>query len=235
MLAGLETGASARVLLVDADRVPGIDPSLAGCPVEPVDPKLLAAVSALGHPPRVIGIFDQPPPRDLAVALDERARGGDTGPWIALDGLGDPGNVGTVLRSAAALGAGGVVTLPRTADPFGPKAARASMGACFRTPVVRLDGADVDVALELEAVRAASPSLRVVVLDAAGERPLTDVPLDPTTIVVVGSEREGASPSLLAAADIVVSIPQDPRVESINAAVAASIALYEWRRGSAPT
>lgn len=230
MLAGLETGARARVLLVDAERVPDIDPALVPCPIEPVEPALLAGVSAMGHPPRVIAIFDQPRPRDLAVALDERSRSGVTGPWIALDGLGDPGNVGTALRTAAALGGGGVVTLPGTADPFGPKAARASMGACFRVPIARLDAPDTNVPDELAAVRAASPALRVVALDAAGTVDLWDVDLDPSTIIVVGSERDGVGTAARDAADVVARIPQHPGVESINAGVAASIALYEWRR-----
>ena len=195
-----------------------------------VDPTLLAQVSSMAHPPRVIGIFDQPADRDAAVAIDLRAREGSAGPWLALDGLGDPGNVGTVLRTAAALGAGGVVTLPGTADPFGPKAARASMGACFRVPVARLDAADTDVSLELQAIRAAVPGLRVVALEADGDVDLWDAPLDSTTLIVVGAERDGLSAAIRANVDVVASIPQDPQVESVNAGVAASIALYDWRR-----
>lgn len=230
VLAGLETGAAARVLLVDAERVPDLDPSLVPCPVVPVDPSLLADVSTMAHPPRVIGIFEQPAVRDLAVALDQRASSGASGPWIALDGLADPGNVGTVLRTAAALGAGGIVTFPETADPFSPKAVRASMGACFRTPVVRLDRAGTVPADELDSVRAAQPALCVVALDADGTVDLWDAPLEATTVVVVGGERAGVSPSVLDGADVRTRIPQDPRVESVNAGVAASIALYEWRR-----
>lgn len=230
VLAGIETGAHPRVLLVDAERVPQLDQSLVTCPVLAVRSDLLASVSSMPHPPRVLAVFDQPAPRDLAVALDERSRSGMTGPWIALDALADPGNVGTVLRSAAAFAAGGVVTLPDTADPFSPKAARASMGAVFRTPLVRLDAPGTLVQAELDAVRAASPALRIVVLDADGDTELADVELDPSTIVVIGSERRGVRSDLIERADIVARIPQDPRVESVNAGVAASIALYEWRR-----
>ncbi len=236
VLAGIDTGATPRVLLVDAERPPALPADLA-CPIVHVEPKLLAQASGMAHPPRVIGIFDQPADRDAAVAIDLRARPTDsdtpegaTGPWIVLDALGDPGNVGTVLRTAAALGAGGVITLPDTADPFGPKAARASMGACFRVPVARLDAAGTDVSTELQAIRAAVPGLRVVALDADGDVDLWDVPLDATTLIVVGAERTGLSPAIRDNVDIVASIPQDPRVESVNAGVAASIALYEWRR-----
>jgi TrmH family RNA methyltransferase len=232
VLAGLDTGSRARLLLIDAERPPQLDVSLVTCPVLAVRPDLLAAVSSMPHPPRVIAVFDQPEPLDLAVALDERSRSGQSGPWIALDGLADPGNVGTVLRSAAALGAGGVVTLPDTADPFSPKAGRASMGAVFRTPLVRLDAPGTSICDELDAVRAANPALRVVALDSGGEVELSDTPLDPSTIVIVGSERRGVAPELLDHADLVARIPQDPRVESVNAGVAASIALYEWRRST---
>ncbi len=236
VLAGLETGAVAQVLLVDAERVPDIDPALVPCPVLPVEPKLLAEASGMAHPPRVIGIFEQPTDSDAARAMDERSRSGATGPWLALDGLGDPGNVGTVLRTAAALGAGGVVTLPGTADPFGVKAARASMGACFRVPIARLDGSSTNVGDELAGIRAAVPALRVVALDADGDVDLWDAPLDATTLIVVGAERDGVSEAVRGSVDLVASIPQDERVESVNAGVAASIALYEWRRrqGGAP-
>lgn len=230
VLAGIETGARPRVLLVDAERVPELDRDLVPCPVLAVEPRLLADASGMAHPPRVIAIFELPPPRDLAVALDERARSGRNGPWIALDGLVDPGNVGTAIRSAAAFGAGGVVTLPGTADPYGSKAARASMGAVFRVPLVRLDVGGLDLAAELDAVRAAHPALRVVALDADGDAELRDVPLDATTLVVVGSEREGVSPAVRSRADAVARIPQRPEVESVNAGVAASVALYEWAR-----
>lgn len=229
--AGLETGARPRVLLVDAERWrDDIDPALVPCPIVHVESKVLAEVSGMPHPPRVIAIFEQPPEGDLAVLLDRRSASGRTGPWIALDGLADPGNVGTVLRTAAAFGAGGVVTFPGTSDPWGPKATRASMGACFRVPLVRLDGADVNVANELDGVRAAMPSLQVVALDATADTSLWDVPLTPTTIIVVGGERDGLSERVREKADVFARIPQDPAVESVNAGVAASIALYDWKR-----
>jgi TrmH family RNA methyltransferase len=218
------------VLLVDAERAPEFGAASVQCPVLQVEPKLLAEASGMAHPPRVIGIFEQPAQRDFAEVFAERAESGASGPWIVLDGLGDPGNVGTVLRTAAAFNAGGVVTLPGTSDPFGSKAARASMGACFRLPVVRLDASGTDVVAELEALRAAVPALRVVVLDATGRARLAETSLDATTLVVVGGERDGVSDAARASADITVSIPQDPDVESINAGVAASIALYEWAR-----
>lgn len=230
VLAGLDTGSCPRVLLVDADRVPDLDPEMVPCPVLHVAPELLAEASGMAHPPRIIGIFDLPAQRDLAVVLDARSASGQTGPWIALDGIADPGNVGTVLRTAAAFGAGGVVTLPGTADPWGSKAARASMGACFRVPVVRLDAGGTNVADELDAVRAAVPALRVVALDADGDVDLWDAPLDATTIIAIGGERDGLSPHVRSKADVIARISQQREVDSVNAGVAASIALYDWKR-----
>ncbi|MCW2926443.1 MAG: hypothetical protein JWM86_411 [Thermoleophilia bacterium] len=228
--AGLDTGAVAKVILVDAERAPEIRLERASCPILQVEPKLLAEVSELAHPPRIIAIFELPTSRDLVELMDERAQAGATGPWLALDGLADPGNVGTVLRTCAAFGGAGIIALPGTSDPWGGKAVRASMGACFRVPIARLDGAGMDIATELDAVRAAQPALRIVALDAAGAVPLWEVPMDADTIIVVGGERDGISDAIYASADVVASIPQDPDVESVNAGVAASAALYEWKR-----
>jgi tRNA G18 (ribose-2'-O)-methylase SpoU len=104
------------------------------------------------------------------------------------------------------------------------------MGACFRVPLARLDDAATDVGAELDALRAAHPALRIVALDADGDQQLAQVKLDASTLIVVGSERDGLSDAVGSRADVVASIPQDPRVESVNAGIAASIALYEWRR-----
>jgi len=230
VVAGLEMGATARVLLVDVEREPDLPAALVNCPLVQVESKLLAGVSELGHPPRVIGIFELPKGDDLAESIESRSRRPLAGPWIALDGLGDPGNVGTVLRTIAALGGGGAVTLPGTSDPWGGKATRASMGACFRVPITRMDRSEDTLEEALVSVRELVPELRVVVLDATAEKRLWDVPLDANTLIVVGGERDGISNNSYIAADVVASIPQDPDVESVNAGVAASLALYEWRR-----
>jgi RNA methyltransferase, TrmH family len=133
---------------------------------------------------------------------------------VALWGVNDPGNVGTVLRSALAFGASSVVLGPGTADPYGHKAVRASMGAIFGVPVARV--ADVG---DL-------PGRRVALAARAG-RALAD--LGPGEVsFVVGAEREGLPPGVLAACDETVHIPIAS--ESLNAAMAATIALYEVTR-----
>jgi TrmH family RNA methyltransferase len=165
-----------------------------------VEQALLDGVSALGSGTRALAVYEQ---RWAKTA---------TGPLcVALWGVHDPGNVGTVLRSARAFGADSVAIGPDTADPFGPKAVRASMGAIFDVPVVRV--ATVE---ELPG--------RKVALAARAGRALAE--LDETDVtLVVGAEREGLPPEVLAACDETAQIPI--RSESLNAAMAATIGLYE--------
>jgi TrmH family RNA methyltransferase len=126
----------------------------------------------------------------------------------------DPGNVGTVLRSARAFGAGSVALGPNTADPYGPKAVRASMGALFELPVARVESI------------AELPGETIALVARAGE-PLHGVGggrfRDAT--VVVGAEREGLPDDVVAGCQRVAHIPI--ATESLNAAMAATIALYE--------
>jgi TrmH family RNA methyltransferase len=220
--AGLATGAKSRVIFFDAERQPDIDETTVRGLVLHVESDLLRTVSELAHAPRVMGIFEMAEPASLSTLLAER-----TAPWIILDGIGDPGNVGTVLRTAAAFGAGGVITMPGTADVYGSKALRASMGAVFRLPIVPVASVE-----ELLALRAGLPELRIVALDGGGTTLLQHVPAAPHTLLVLGGERDGVASELLEAADLTVRIEQDPDVESINVGVAASLALYEWSRGA---
>ena len=162
----------------------------------------LAKVSSLGSGTRELGVFDErwsEPSGPLCVAL-----------W----GVKDPGNVGTVLRSALAFGAACVVVGPGTADPYGPKAVRASMGAIFEVPVARASSIE-----ELPGER--------VALDARRGDPLRGPAVTETTIVV-GAERAGLAPEVLEACDRAAHIPIAN--ESLNAAMAATLAVYELTR-----
>ena len=169
---------------------------------ENVQPALLAEVSTLAHPPRVVGVFRQ-----------EDLPRGARAVTLALWHVADPGNVGTLLRSADAFGAG-VALSSGCADPTGPKALRASMGAVFRVPTVPFDEA---------------PGRRVALVPHGGT-PLADVPLDGEVVLVLGAEREGLPDEVLARCDIRASIPQEG--ESLNVAMAGTIALYELVRRS---
>jgi len=172
-----------------------------------VTPHLLKQVSQLGSGTRALAVYGQ------------RWVPAPVGPLcVALWGVNDPGNVGTVLRSALAFGAASVALGPGTADPFGPKAVRASMGAVFAVPVARV-GAVEDL-----------PG-RTVALVARAGRPLRDTEVEEVTLVV-GSEREGLPAEVVAGCDQVAHIPI--RSESLNAAMAATIGLYEAARVTRP-
>jgi RNA methyltransferase, TrmH family len=142
---------------------------------------------------------------------------------LVLDGLQDPGNVGTLLRSAEAFGATGVLALPGTANFWNPKTLRASMGSALRMPAVRIGEGE---ALALFA----GHGLTVFAAGAqeAAEAAVCDlaVPL----ALLIGNEGAGLSPTLLAAAHRRVTLPCPGPVESLNAAVAGSILLYECSR-----
>jgi TrmH family RNA methyltransferase len=172
--------------------------SLAG---EVVEPEVLARVSTLGSGTRAIGVYET---RWAAPA----------GPLcVYLHGVRDPGNVGAVLRSALAFGAGSVVLGPDCADPFGPKAVRASMGALFAVPVARGDVTDL-------------PGERVALVAHEGE-PLRG-PVEGEVSLLVGAEREGLPDEVVTACDRVAHLPIAS--ESLNAAMAATVALYELTR-----
>ena len=159
-----------------------------------VEPDLLDAVSTLGSGTRVIGVYKQrwaEPTGDLLVYLH---------------GVEDPGNVGTIIRSAHALADATVVLGPGCADPYSPKAVRASMGSIFDRPPARAKIDDLDG--------------HKVALSATADRELRDLDVTTPVVLVLGSER-GALPEGLEAARIPV------HADSLNVAMAASVALYE--------
>lgn len=176
-----------------------------------VETAVLDAASALGSGSRVIGVFEQ----SWSELGDHFAL------TVFLDAIADPGNIGTVLRTAAALADGPVILGPNCADPFSPKAVRASMGAVFTCPPARATIAEV-----------AQTGARLVALDGESQKPIQSVEradaAGPVTIVCIGAERSGLSPEALAAADVIAAIPMLPGgPESLNAAIAAGIALHE--------
>jgi RNA methyltransferase, TrmH family len=164
---------------------------------EEVDPALLAEVSALGSGTRAIGVFREA----WAPAIDP--------PAVYLHGVSDPGNVGTIARTAEALSGGTLVIGPGTADPFGPRAVRASMGAVFALPIARAPVAE-------------TPAPRTALV-AHGGAPMEELGRPAT--LCLGAEREGLPEEALAACETRVTIPLRPGAESLNVAAAAAIAL----------
>jgi RNA methyltransferase, TrmH family len=167
---------------------------------EQVASNLLAEVSTLGHAPRVIGVFRATRPPEREL------------PELGLElwRAGDPGNVGTLARACDAFGAF-LALSPGCADPLGPKALRASAGSIFRVPL-----------------GAFAPE-RAVALLAHDAPPLSA--LDPSlSRFVLGSEREGLPEEVVSACAASATIPLAGRAESLNVAMAGTIALYDWRR-----
>jgi RNA methyltransferase, TrmH family len=194
--------------LVEAAAAAGWAPSAlyvaAGSGLDGVEvaPHVLATVSQLGSSTRALGVY----PQRWSAPSGPRC--------VALWGVNDPGNVGTVIRSALAFGADSVALGPGTADPYGHKAVRASMGALFSMPVARVR----DVS-EL-------PGRRVALVAREGV-PLHE--LDGDVTFVVGAEREGLPDAVVSACDDVAHIPI-AHADSLNAAMAATVALYERTR-----
>ncbi|HWM14881.1 MAG TPA: RNA methyltransferase [Gaiellaceae bacterium] len=185
----------------------GERPALAdrlGGGAETVAPGLMAGVSTLPHPARVVAVFRR---ADLPRGVD-----GPVG--LALWRVADPGNLGTILRTADALGPAFVALSAGCADPTGPKALRASAGAVFRVPLAAFE--------EAPAPRAA--------LVPQGGVPLAELDLPERVSFVLGAEREGLPDEVLATCEARATIPQAGQAESLNVAVAGAIALYEWRR-----
>ena len=192
--AGLENGWELELALVDAARPPEL-----GVRAEPVVSQLLAEVSTLGHAPRVIGVFRSARPERAVPPLG-----------LELWRVGDPGNVGTLARACDAFGAY-LALSAGCADPFGPKALRASMGSIFRVPAGSFapEGA--------------------VALVAHGAPPLAELDASLSRFVV-GSEREGLPEEVVSACSASATISLSGRAESLNVAMAGTIALYDWRR-----
>lgn len=166
-------------------------------------PELFDAVSDTRTPQDIIGLFERP--RHQAGSIL-----GAAAPAVVLDAVQDPGNVGTIVRLAAAFDCAGVLLLPGCADAYAPKAIRASAGSVLNVPVAQVDPRTI-----LESGRP------LFAADAGGE-PMGDLP--PDALFVFGSEGSGVSDEILRAARL-VRIPISPRVESLNVAASAAILL----------
>jgi len=188
--------------LIDAARSAGIEPVELLVAGETVAADLLAELSTLAHPARVVGVF-------RAVDLPRRQRE----VTLALWRVADPGNVGTLLRTADAFGAA-VALSAGCADPLSPKALRASAGAIFRVPLVPFEQAQG----------------RRVALVARGGTPLATVDLSGPVTLLLGAERSGLPKEIVAQSNYLATIPLPGAAESLNVAAAGAVALYERSR-----
>ncbi len=143
-------------------------------------------------------------------------------PLLLLDGIQDPGNLGTILRTADALRVK-VALLEGCADPYSHKVVRASMGAVFRTPVVQTTWAEARDSLKAAGIPVGVAALSETAMD------IRQVPIQ-SMALVIGSEGQGVRPEILQQADKSLIIPMDARCESLNAAVAAAIAMWQMQQ-----
>jgi 23S rRNA (uridine2479-2'-O)-methyltransferase len=187
-------------------------------------PELLAELAGKDTDlPELLAIAAQQPDRLDRIAVRPDFLG------VVFDRPTSPGNVGTVIRSADAFGAGGVIIAGHGADPYDPKAVRASTGSLFAVPVVRVPAASMVLEWVAER-RAAGVPIRVVGTDETGRYDVADHDLAGPTLLVVGNETTGMSAAWREACDVVVRIPITGAASSLNAATAASVVLYETAR-----
>ena len=141
-------------------------------------------------------------------------------PWVALDSVADPGNLGTILRTNDAAGGAGIILLGQSTDPYDPSAVRASMGAIFNQQIAK------STLSEFKAWKERSGCPVIGTSDAAAQDYHTFTYPDPL-VVLMGSERQGLQPEHQAICDEIVSIPMRGKSDSLNLAVATAIVLYE--------
>jgi TrmH family RNA methyltransferase len=152
------------------------------------------------------------------------------GPIIVLAGLQDPGNLGTILRSSEAFGSAGIVLGEGTVSPFNSKVVRASAGSVFRLPIIHRHGKSTTAKLEEISEMLRTQDVRLLATSSHKGTPLDQADLKSPAAIFFGNEGSGLPRDLMAQMDESVAIPHAPQVESLNAAVAASIVLYEAAR-----
>jgi len=190
-------------LLAEAQRV--------GAPAVAVSERVMKTMADTVSPQGLLAVV---PFVELALPL---------GPSLVLvvDHLRDPGNLGTILRSANAAGVGQVILAPKTVDPYNPKVVRGAMGAHFRLPIVALSWPEIAETLT---------GIQVLLADARGERAYYEVDWTRPSALIIGGEAHGASREAAELATATIVIPMHGGAESLNAAVAASVILFEAAR-----
>lgn len=199
------------------DRERGVVNNLArsGAQIEIASERVMAACSLLEEPSTLILVLPfpeiaSPPSRTLV---------------LVIDGIGDPGNLGTILRTASAVGVEGVFLTDQTVDPYNPKVVRGGMGAHFQLPILHLPKANPASALQ---------DLRIVLAEAGSGRPYYQMNWQEPVALVVGSESEGVRPEIARLAEAVVSIPMPGGFESLNVAIATAVILFDILRQRGP-
>jgi RNA methyltransferase, TrmH family len=183
-------------------------------------PRTLLDAALATETPQGIAALVEPPRWNWEVILNRKQK---KTLIVVLAGIQDPGNLGTILRSAEAFGAMGVIALAGTVNAWNPKAVRASAGSVFRVPVVAAKADECFAQLREAGVRILAATVR----DA---QPADQVELAGAIAIVIGNEGKGVPDDLIAKADARITIPCPGTVESLNAAMAATVLLYEAER-----
>lgn len=181
---------------------------------------VLAAISPVQHPSGVVAIA-RARPADLGVVMSAPS---DLPVVLVLAGVQDPGNVGAIIRAAAAFGAAGVIVTEGSANPFSWKALRGAMGATFRIPIAARSTFPAVI------TSAQEHQVRLVAAAPRGGTPLPELDLTKRVAIVLGGEGAGLPPAALTAVHDTLTIPMHAPVESLNVAVAAALILYEATR-----
>jgi TrmH family RNA methyltransferase len=171
--------------------------------------KQMATISAQKNPPRQIAVFRQ--------RLREKVT--PDGCWVALEDMRDPGNLGTIIRTADAAGAAGLILIGQSCDPWGPDCVRATMGSIFAVPLVRYERADF-----LDLSKSWPGETIGTHLDASQSYRRT---YKQPALLVMGSEGKGLSEEAAKACSSLVRIPMRPGAQSLNVAIATALILYE--------
>ncbi|TAY15304.1 RNA methyltransferase [Rhizobium leguminosarum] len=183
-----------------------------------VSEKVIASITRRDNPQMVVGIFEQ----RWAPLKGIRLSDGET--WVALDRVRDPGNLGTIIRTADAAGASGIILLGETTDPFSLETVRATMGSVFAVPVARATPEEF-----IAWRKSAGVSLVATHLAGAVDYRTIDYRKKPV-VLLMGNEQSGLPEQLTREADALARIPQQGRADSLNLAVATAVMLFEARR-----
>ncbi|KAF5882079.1 MULTISPECIES: RNA methyltransferase [Rhizobium] len=183
-----------------------------------VSEKVIASITRRDNPQMVVGIFEQRWTPLKGIRLSE----GET--WVALDRVRDPGNLGTIIRTADAAGASGIILLGETTDPFSLETVRATMGSVFAVPVARATPEEF-----IAWRKSAGVSVVATHLAGAVDYRTIDYRKKPV-VLLMGNEQSGLPEQLAREADALARIPQQGRADSLNLAVATAVMLFEARR-----
>lgn len=194
----------------------------AGGTVLQVNEKVLSAITRRDNPQMVLGVFEQ----SYRALSTIKPATGDV--WVALDRVRDPGNLGTIVRTADAVGARGVILVGDCTDPFSTETVRATMGSIFSVPLAKADA-------ESFVAWCGERKVTLVGTHLKGSVDYRSVDYAPGPVVVLmGNEQQGLPEALATACDRLVRIPQAGRADSLNLAVATGVMLYEVRRSALP-